>query len=131
MCEHPVLKNPDFKKLFILQSYTSDHGVGGVLSQLDDDGNDHLVGFFSRRLLPYEERYPTIENKCLTIKLMSEHLKFTFLAITPPFRLSERVLLCFAAQMSFSSVYQYYLLTVFSCLSHCSPVSFRYCHHYF
>ena len=94
MCEHPVLKNPDFKKLFILQSYTSDHGVGGVLSQVDDDGNDHLVGFFSRRLLPYEEHYPTIENKCLTIKLMSEHLKLTFLAITSPFRLSEREQLC-------------------------------------
>lgn len=38
------------------------------MSQLDDEGNDHPVVFFSRKLLPREEKY-SIEKECLAIKL--------------------------------------------------------------
>ena len=54
--------------MFVLQTDASDRGVGAVLSQRDDDGVDHPVAFYSRKLLPREERYSTIE-KCLAIKL--------------------------------------------------------------
>ena len=39
------------------------------MSQLDGEGNDHSVTFFSRKLLPREEKYSTIEKECLAIKL--------------------------------------------------------------
>ena len=60
---------PDFGKEFYLQTDASNRGVGAVLSQLDADGLDHPVAFYSRKLLPREEKYSTIEKECLTICL--------------------------------------------------------------
>ena len=65
----PVLRSPDFQKPFILQTDASDFGVGAVLSQEDENGDDHPVAYFSRKLLPREQRYSTIEKECLAIKL--------------------------------------------------------------
>ena len=69
LCSCPILKSPDFEKEFILQTDASDRGVGAVLSQLGDDEKDHPVAYFSRKLLPRETRYSTIEKECLAIKL--------------------------------------------------------------
>ena len=44
-------------------------GMGAVLSQLDESGADHPVAYFSRKLLPREERYSTVEKECLVVKL--------------------------------------------------------------
>ena len=52
LCASPVLKSPDWNKPFILQTDASDRGVGAVLSQSEDDGNDRPVAYFSRKLLP-------------------------------------------------------------------------------
>jgi hypothetical protein len=65
----PVLKSPDFTKEFVLQTDASERGVGAVLSQKDSDGVEHPVAYFSRKLLPRESRYATIEKECLAIKL--------------------------------------------------------------
>ena len=42
--------------------------MGAVLSQPDGSGADHPVAYFSRKLLPREEEYSTVEE-CLAIKL--------------------------------------------------------------
>ncbi|KAL5517922.1 hypothetical protein EMCRGX_G003566, partial [Ephydatia muelleri] len=47
LCSSPVLQCPDFSRPFILQTDASDWGVGGVLSQLDQEGLDHPVAYFS------------------------------------------------------------------------------------
>ena len=39
-----------------------------MLSQLDNQGNDKPVAFYSHKLLPREERYSVIEKECLAIK---------------------------------------------------------------
>ena len=47
----------------------SERGVGAVLTQADDHGDEHPVAYFSRKLLPREEKFSTIEEKeCLAIK---------------------------------------------------------------
>ena len=66
---HPILKSPDFDREYILQTDASDRGVGAVLSQLDNEGNEHPIAYFSRKLLPRETRYSTVEKECLAIKL--------------------------------------------------------------
>ena len=53
----------------MLQTDASDRGIGVVLSQMDEDGHDYPVAYFSRKLLPREERYSTVEKKSLAIKL--------------------------------------------------------------
>ena len=69
LCMAPVLKTPDFYKQFLLQTDASDRGVGGVLSQQSDEGEDQPVAYYSKKLLDIEEKYSTIENECLAIKL--------------------------------------------------------------
>ena len=69
LCKSPILRNPDFTKTFFLQMDASDRGLGAVLSQLDDERKDHPVAYYSRKLLPREERYSTVEKECLAIKL--------------------------------------------------------------
>ena len=68
LCASPILTSPNFQKEFIVQMDASDRGVGAVLSQLDNQGNDKPVAFYSRELLPREERYSVIEKECLAIK---------------------------------------------------------------
>ncbi|KAL5497626.1 hypothetical protein EMCRGX_G014134 [Ephydatia muelleri] len=69
LCCSPVLRSPDFKKPFVLQTDASDRGVGAVLSQKNEAGDDNPIAYFSKKLQPREERYSTIEKECLAIKL--------------------------------------------------------------
>ena len=66
LCTGPVLISPDFKKEFIVQTDASDRGLGAVLSQFDDQGNDRPVAYYSHKLLPREEKYST---ECLAITM--------------------------------------------------------------
>ena len=64
LCSGPVLRTPDFTQPFIVQTDASDRAVGAVLSQAREDG-DQPVAFFSKKLLPREENYSTVEKECL------------------------------------------------------------------
>ena len=66
LCNVPLLSTPDFNRTFVLQTDASERGVGAVLSQYDDEGMEHPIAYFSKKLLPREERYFT---ECLAIKL--------------------------------------------------------------
>ena len=65
----PVLMCPDMSRMFTLQTDASDYGIGAVLSQTGEDGEEHPVAFFSQKLLPRERRYSTIEKECLAIRM--------------------------------------------------------------
>jgi len=43
--------------------------VGAVLSQQNEQGEEDPVAYFSKKLLPREEKYATLEKECLAIKL--------------------------------------------------------------
>ena len=67
MVQATVLKVADPSKPFVLQTDASEVGLGAVLSQKDDDGNEHPVACASQKLLPREVNYATIEKECLAI----------------------------------------------------------------
>ena len=61
------MRNPDFSRNFILQTDASGYGVGAVLSQ--GETGDQPIAYFSKKLLPRERAYSTIEKECLAIVL--------------------------------------------------------------
>ena len=79
LCSSPILCSPDFSRPFLLQTDASDCGIGAVLSQLDYEGTEHPVAYYSRRLLPCEEKYATVEKECLAIKLAVHAFKLYLL----------------------------------------------------
>ena len=42
-------------------------GIGAVLKQKQSDGEPHPIGYFSRKLLPYQKNYSVSELECLAI----------------------------------------------------------------
>ncbi len=78
LCSEPILKMPDFTLEFILQTDASDRGLGAVLSQVFD-GKEHPVVYLSRKLLPREQNYATIEKECLAVKWAIETLQYYLL----------------------------------------------------
>ena len=67
LIDTPVLRVADPTKSYILQTNASERGLGAVLSQLEGQGEEHPVAFASRKLLPREMNYSTIEKECLAI----------------------------------------------------------------
>jgi len=63
----PILRLPDVNQPFILQIDASHLGVGAVVLQEDTAGEKRPIAFASRKLLPRESRYSTIEQECLAI----------------------------------------------------------------
>jgi hypothetical protein len=62
----PVLKLPDKNKTFILRTDASNIGLGAILLQFHDD-TPFPISYASRKLLPREKNYSTVERECLAI----------------------------------------------------------------
>ncbi|KAF9758300.1 Transposon Ty3-G Gag-Pol polyprotein, partial [Nosema granulosis] len=65
-----LLNYPDPKKPFTLTTDASDMGVGAVLSQ-----ENNLIGLYSRKLTPTEQRYTVMEKELLAIIKALQHFK--------------------------------------------------------
>lgn len=64
----PVLSPPDLEKDYILQTDASNHAIAAILSQWNDDlGHECVISYASRKLLPREENYSTIQKELLAI----------------------------------------------------------------
>ena len=62
----PILKLPDLNQTFILRTDASNRGIEGVLLQEEADCK-LPVAYASRKLLPKEESYATVEKECLAL----------------------------------------------------------------
>ena len=63
----PVLKVAEPNKQYVLQTDASKQGLGAVLSQIKENGEEHPVAFASRKFLSREKNYSVIEKECLAI----------------------------------------------------------------
>ncbi len=63
---HPILKIPDLKEPFILQTDASEQGLGAAILQ-EVDGVRHPIAYASKKLLPREKNYSTVEKECLAL----------------------------------------------------------------
>ena len=64
--KYPVLRTPDFLKIFYLQTDASNRGIGAVLMQ-EENNLRFPVMYISKKLNSAEIAYSTIEKECLAI----------------------------------------------------------------
>jgi hypothetical protein len=66
LTKSPVLQLPDNTKLFHLRTDASNTALGAILLQYCND-KPMPVAYASRKLLPREQNYATVEKECLSI----------------------------------------------------------------
>ena len=66
LADDPILHLPDVERQFILRTDASDNRIGAVLLQ-ENEGEKFPVAYASRKLLPRERNYSTIERECLAV----------------------------------------------------------------
>ncbi|XP_077962421.1 uncharacterized protein LOC144410313 isoform X1 [Gasterosteus aculeatus] len=78
LCTKPVLVTPAFSLPFLVHTDASEVGLGAVLSQVRD-GEEHPVMYISRKFLPNERAYSTVEKEALAIKWALDKLRYYLL----------------------------------------------------
>lgn len=66
LTEAPLLANADFSKPFVIQCDASTAGIGSVLIQVDDEGHEHTIYYFSKKLSKAQKSYTITELECLS-----------------------------------------------------------------
>lgn len=61
----PILVSPSWRKPFRCHVDASDHAVGGTLTQLDENGADRVIAYFSKKLSEAEKDYTANERELL------------------------------------------------------------------
>lgn len=65
----PVIVHPNFKEHFYLQCDASNYGIGAVLYQKDENGNEKPISYFSQKLNSAQMNYSVTEKECLAAVL--------------------------------------------------------------
>ncbi|GBM73164.1 Retrovirus-related Pol polyprotein from transposon 17.6 [Araneus ventricosus] len=76
LTEMPVLYAPDYNREFIVQTDASDLGIGIVLSQRDDKGEEHPVLYLSKKFTDAQRKYGTTEKECAAIIYAIKKLRY-------------------------------------------------------
>ena len=71
----PVLKQPDYTKPFLIISDASQHGIGGVLVQLDDEGFERPIAYFSRKFQNRQYNWSTYEQELYALVESLKHFR--------------------------------------------------------
>ena len=71
----PILIAPDWKKAFRCHIDASTEAVGGTLTQLDVDGKDRVIAFFSKKLSKAEQNYSANDRELLGLIYFLERFR--------------------------------------------------------
>src|SRR3954466_2721301 len=67
LSEAPILAFPNPQKPFILHTDGSSHGVRAILSQIGDDGKEHIIHYASHALNPAQASYAPTHLEALAV----------------------------------------------------------------
>ena len=75
LTEEPVLTLWNPKKQCILYTDASSVGIGATLMQIAEDGQEHVIEYFSKRLDKHQQNYSASELECLAVVEAIEHFE--------------------------------------------------------
>jgi hypothetical protein len=67
LSEFPILKRPEFSKVFILHTNWSAFGIGAIIGQLDEEGKEYVIAYASRSNNKAESNYSSYEGECFVV----------------------------------------------------------------
>ena len=67
MTEAPVLAFPNFDKEFIITTDASKEAIAAILTQVGDDGKEHLIACHSQTLRGAETHYNNYDRETLAV----------------------------------------------------------------
>ena len=73
--EAPILVSPDWKKPFRGHVDASQTAIGGTLTQLDENGRDRVIAFYSKKLSEAEANYTTNDRELLALVRFLERFR--------------------------------------------------------
>jgi hypothetical protein len=73
--EFPILRKPDFSKVFILHTDWSAFGIDVILGQLDEEGKEYVIAYASRSNNKVESNNSSYEGECITVVWAIIHFK--------------------------------------------------------
>ena len=75
LVQDPILLFPNFSKNFYLYINSSSIALGSILSQLDYQGLDHLISYYSFTFNKAERNYSVSERECLSVIDSVKHFR--------------------------------------------------------
>jgi hypothetical protein len=67
LSEFPILRRPNFNKVFILHIDWSAFGIGAIFGQLDEEGKEYVITYASQSNNKVENNYLSYERECLVV----------------------------------------------------------------
>ena len=71
----PILCYSDFSRPFLLNTDASDSNIGAFLSQIDNEGREHVVAYASRLLSKPEQQYCVTRRELLAVVAFTRHFR--------------------------------------------------------
>jgi hypothetical protein len=75
LSEFPIMRRPDYSKVFILHTNWSAFGIGVIFGQLDEKGKEYVITYASRSNNKAESNYSSYEGECRAIIWVVIHFK--------------------------------------------------------
>ncbi len=67
LLKFPIMKRPDFNKVFILHIDQSALGIGAIINQLDEKSKEYVIAYASRSNNKAKNNYSSYEGECFDV----------------------------------------------------------------
>jgi hypothetical protein len=74
LSKFPILRRPDFSKVFILHTNWNAFGIGVILDQLDEEGKEYVIAYASRSNKA-KSNYFSYEGECIIVIWVVIHFR--------------------------------------------------------
>lgn len=75
LLENTSRAQPNFEKEFVLITDASEHGIGAILSQTDEEGSERMIVSFSKGLYKHQKNYSTTDKELLAVVKGIKHFR--------------------------------------------------------